>query len=66
MAQVSNIARIMPVFLVRMLYYDETHLDPAFQKLLEEITKMQSHELMKLRVMSMTATMRPGGKFEAI
>jgi CRISPR-associated endonuclease/helicase Cas3 len=48
-----------------LLVHGETHLDPAFQELLEEITKMQSHEFMKLWVMSMTATMRSGGSSES-
>lgn len=43
-----------------LLIHDEAHLEPAFQELLEAITKEQERckEFMKLRVMAMTATAR--------
>lgn len=43
-----------------LLVHDEAHLEPAFQELLEAITKEQERckEFMKLRVMAMTATAR--------
>jgi len=43
-----------------LLVHDEAHLEPAFQKLLEEIKSEQDEckEFMKMRIMAMTATMR--------
>ncbi len=43
-----------------LLIHDEAHLEPAFQKLLEEIEREQESckEFLKLRIMAMTATMR--------
>ncbi len=43
-----------------LLVHDEAHLEPAFQRLLEEIKREQNErkEFMKLRIMAMTATMR--------
>ncbi len=46
-----------------LLVHDEAHLEPAFQKLIEAITKEQERckDFMKLRIMEMTATARSDG-----
>lgn len=49
-----------------LLVHDEAHLEPAFQKLIEAITKEQERckDFMKLRIMEMTATARSDGDSE--